>query len=289
MTKLKLRLPQSFQTKPSQQLGFALLELIVAMAIMAIVGLLAWRGMDAMIRGREVIERRSNDDLAYIQLVRQFERDCQEILRRDELNAANGPVTPSAAVSNTASNTSPNATVPNPSATTAAAVNLSTSTVPSIAVGSKNIWWLRHYRADMQDAWLLVGYGMGPSGLQRWTSQPLLRKEVALQAWNNALRNPDLPSTDLLVSWQAPNIVRQAFILQSSLMSGAGGSGISATGTGSAPANVTPSNNANNTNNAPSTPGVSMITPDQQGLIMQWWLKDIALPITRSCLMGSAL
>jgi general secretion pathway protein J len=165
-------------------------------------------------------------------------------------------------------------------------VNLSASTVPAIAVGSKNIWWLRHYRADMQDAWLLVGYGMGPSGLQRWTSQPLLRRDVALQIWNSTLRNPDLASTDLLVSWQAPNIVRQAFVLQSSLMSGAGGSGISATGTGSAPANVTP---ANNTNNAPSTPGVSVITPDQQGLIMQWWLKDIALPITRSCLMGSAL
>jgi len=282
VTKFKLPLQKPDKPKRSQQLGFALLELIVAMAIMAIVGLLAWRGMDAMIRGREVIERRSNDDLSYMQLVRQFDRDCQEILRRDELNAANGPVTPSAAGSNAA----PNATAPNPSATTASAVNLSNSALPSIAVGSKNIWWLRHYRADMQDAWLLVGYGMGPSGLQRWTSQVLVRKDIALQLWNNALRNPDLPSTDLLVSWQAPNIVRQAFVVQSSLMSGAGGSGISATGTGSAPASVTP---ANNTNNTPSTPGVSMITPDQQGLIMQWWLKDIALPITRSCLMGGAL
>jgi len=282
VTKFKLPLQKPDKPKRSQQLGFALLELIVAMAIMAIVGLLAWRGMDAMIRGREVIERRSNDDLSYMQLVRQFDRDCQEILRRDELNAANGPVTPSAAGSNAA----PNATAPNPSATTASAVNLSNSALPSIAVGSKNIWWLRHYRADMQDAWLLVGYGMGPSGLQRWTSQVLVRKDIALQLWNNALRNPDLPSTDLLVSWQAPNIVRQAFVVQSSLMSGAGGSGISATGTGSAPASVTP---ANNTNNTPSTPGVSMITPDQQGLIMQWWLKDIALPITRACLMGSAL
>jgi len=286
VTKFKLRLHKTPRHKSSQQLGFALLELIVAMAIMAIVGLLAWRGMDAMIRGREVIERRSNEDLSYIQLVRQFDRDCQEILRREELNAATSGASSSSATPNTATNTSPNATAANPSAAATSAVNLSTSTVPSIAVGSKNIWWLRHYRADMQDAWLLVGYGMGPSGLQRWTSQPLLRRDVALQIWNSTLRNPDLASTDLLVSWQAPNIVRQAFVLQSSLMSGAGGSGISATGTGSAPANVTP---ANNTNNTPSTPGVSLITPDQQGLIMQWWLKDIALPITRSCLMGSAL
>jgi len=283
VTKFKLRQQKTSRHKSSQQLGFALLELIVAMAIMAIVGLLAWRGMDAMIRGREVIERRSNEDLSYIQLVRQFDRDCQEILRRDELNAATSGAISSTATLNTAPNTSPNVTAQNPSATTAAAVNLSTSTLPAIAVGSKNIWWLRHYRADMQDAWLLVGYGMGPSGLERWTSQPLLRRDVALQVWNGTLRNPDLVSTDLSVSWQAPNIVRQAFVLQSSLMNGAGGSGISATGTGSALANVTP------TNNTPSNPGVSLITPDQQGLIMRWWLKDIALPITRSCLMGSAL
>jgi prepilin-type N-terminal cleavage/methylation domain-containing protein len=275
VTKFKLGQQETPHLKSSQQLGFALLELIVAMAIMAIVGLLAWRGMDAMIRGREVIERRSNEDLSYIQLVRQFDRDCQEILRQDELNAAT-----SGAISSVAT---PNAAAQNSSATTAAAVNLSASTLPAIAAGSKNIWWLRHYRADMQDAWLLVGYGMRPSGLERWTSQPLLRRDVALQLWNSTLRNPDLVSTDLLVSWQAPNIVRQAFVVQSSLMSGAGGSGISATGTGSAPANVTP------TNNTPSSPGVSMITSDQQGLIMQWWLKDIAFPITRSCLMGSAL
>ena len=267
-------------TKPNNQLGFALLELIVAMAIMAIVGLLAWRGMDAMIRGREVIERRSNEDLSYMQLVRQFDRDCQEILRRDELNTASGSAVSSAAAPNAAANTAPT-TAPNASPNTIAANPSATTTLPSLAVGSKNIWWLRHYRADTQDAWLLVGYGMGAAGLQRWTSQPILRRSDALTLWNNALRNPDLPSTDLLVSWQAPNIVRQSFAVQSSLVSGAGGSGISATGTGS------PS--ANNTNITPSTPGVSAIAPDQQGLIMQWWLKDIALPITRSCLMGSAL
>ena len=260
-------------TKPNNQLGFALLELIVAMAIMAIVGLLAWRGMDAMIRGREVIERRSNEDLSYMQLVRQFDRDCQEILRRDELNFEIGTVNALAGSANTSSaNASPSA-----------APNLSNNALPSIAAGAKNIWWLRHYHADMQDAWLLVGYGMGTSGLQRWTSQPLLRRADAMNLWNNALRNPDLPSSDLLVSWQAPSIVRQSFAVQSTLTTGAGGSGISATGTGSAPANVTPSNNA------PTTPTLSLIAPDQQGLIMQWWLKDIALPITRSCLMGGAL
>ena len=67
--------------------GFALLEVVVALVIMALVGLMAWRGMDAMIRGREIIDRRANQDAGYSQLVRQFERDCQEILRRDEIGA----------------------------------------------------------------------------------------------------------------------------------------------------------------------------------------------------------
>ena len=258
------------------QLGFALLELIVAMAIMAIVGLLAWRGMDAMIRGREVIERRSNEDLTYVQLVRQFDRDCQEILRRDELNFSLGVANSTSASTITATTSNLN--------------NLTSNALPSIAAGSKNIWWLRHYHADMQDAWLLVGYGMSSTGLQRWTSQPLLRRSDALALWNNTLRNPDLLSSDLLVSWQAPNIVRQSFIIQNSLLSGAGGSGISATGTGTPIAdnanNV--NNNVNNSNTA-ANPSIGVITPDQQGLVMQWWLKDISLPITRSCLMGGAL
>jgi len=280
VTKRKLMLRQSSHSSSGEhgrhrgQLGFALLELIVAMAIMAIVGLLAWRGMDAMIRGREVIERRSNDDLTYVQLVRQFDHDCQEILRRDELNFSLG-------ATNSASTTT---------ATTSNLNNLTSNALPSIATGSKNIWWLRHYHVDMQDAWLLVGYGMSSTGLQRWISQPLLRRSDALALWNNTLRNPDLLSSDLLVSWQAPNIVRQSFIIQNSLLSGAGGSGISATGTGTPIAdnanNV--NNNANNSNTA-SNPTIGVITPDQQGLVMQWWLKDISLPITRSCLMGGAL
>jgi len=256
------------------QLGFALLELIVAMAIMAIVGLLAWRGMDAMIRGREVIERRSNEDLTYVQLVRQFDRDCQEILRRDELNFSLGVANSTSASTITATTSNLN--------------NLTSNALPSIAAGSKNIWWLRHYHADMQDAWLLVGYGMSTTGLQRWTSQPLLRRSDALALWNNALRNPDLLSSDLLVSWQAPNIVRQSFVIQSSVLSGAGGSGISATGTGTPIANNA-SNTSNTSNNTTSNPTIGVITPDQQGLVMQWWLKDISLPITRSCLMGGAL
>ena len=65
-------------TTPSEA-GFTLIEVLVALIVISIVGLMAWRGMDAMMRGQENIEGRAKQDAVYIQLIRQFERDCQEI------------------------------------------------------------------------------------------------------------------------------------------------------------------------------------------------------------------
>lgn len=36
------------------------------------------------------------------------------------------------------------------------------SAVSAVAAGAKNIWFLRRYRQDGLDAWLVAGYGMGP-------------------------------------------------------------------------------------------------------------------------------
>ena len=250
----------------SQEHGFALLEVIVALVIMALVGLMAWRGMDAMIRGREVIDRRANQDADYSQLVRQFEKDCQSVLVRDELSSL---------------------------ANSQAGANANGGAVSAVASGAKNIWFLRRYRADNVDAWLIAGYGMGPSGLQRWTSKPLLQRSDAGALWFGISRDPDLASSDLLLSLEVPTVVRQAFQVQTSVLSGAGASGISASGTGS----PNPTTNAStSTATTPSTnppansaPNVSNLLPEQQGVVMQWWIKDVALPITRSCLMGGAL
>ena len=65
-------------TTPSEA-GFTLIEVLVALIVISMVGLMAWRGMDAMMRGQENIEGRAKQDAVYIQLIRQFERDCQEI------------------------------------------------------------------------------------------------------------------------------------------------------------------------------------------------------------------
>ena len=252
-----------------QEEGFALLELIVALVIMALVGLMAWRGMDAMIRGREVIDRRANQDADYSQLVRQFEKDCQSVLVKDELSSL---------------------------ANSQAGGGVNGGTFSAVASGAKNIWFIRRYRADNVDAWLIAGYGMGPTGLQRWTSKPLLQRADAGALWFSIARDPDLNSSDLLLSLEVPTVVRQAFRVQTSVLSGAGSGGISASGTGSpnissASSSPNASTVANpNTNNAPPAAAtLSNLLPEQQGVVMQWWIKDIALPITRSCLMGGAL
>ena len=250
--------------RDKQEDGFALIEMIVALVIMALVGLMAWRGMDAMIRGRETIDRRANLDANYFQLVRQFERDCQESLRRDE-------IAPLFSVAGTG-------TGGGSSSSAGSATN--TSAISSLAAGVKNIWWIRRYRADNQDAWMIVGYGMSPAGLQRLTSRPLLRKSEAGTLWASISRDPDLMSTELLVSVEVPTIVRQAFQVQTLATSGASAvAGVSA----SNPATGTAASAASG--NAP----ISNIFPDPQGVTMQWWIKDQALPINRSCLMGGAL
>jgi len=262
--------------------GFALIEMIVALVIMALVGLMAWRGMDAMIRGRETIDRRANLDANYFQLVRQFERDCQESLRRDEL----APLF-SVAGAGVGTGTSTGGGVGSSSSAGSAS---NTSAISSLAAGAKNIWWIRRYRADNQDAWMIVGYGMSPAGLQRLTSRPLLRKSEAGTLWASISRDPDLMSTELLVSVEVPTIVRQTFQVQTSAISGAGANPSASPGTGagtstgaSSPATGTAASAASG-----STP-ISNVFPDPQGVTMQWWIKDQTLPISRSCLMLGAL
>ena len=238
--------------------GFALLEILVAITIMAIVGLLAWRGMDAMIRGRQIIEQRANNDQTFLLMVRQFERDCQAILHRKELLVSQSlsSITNSGAI-------------------------VGSNQVPTIAAGLKNIWWMRHYYENNQDAWLLVGYGITHEGLQRWTSRPLFNRKDALLVWNAVLQDPDLLLSTVSVTWTVPNIIKQSFILQTIARSG-----VNVSNTSSYPdIKVSAIDSSTNLNNV----AISLLpASDPRGLILQWWLKEASLPITRTCLLGGA-
>jgi general secretion pathway protein J len=252
--------------------GFALIEVLVAMTIMALVGLMAWRGMDALIMGRDVIDRRANQDAVYTQLVNQFERDCQYILRAEVLGS-------------------------NP-----------------LSAGAKNIWWIRQLQVDNRDAWMIVGYGVTPAGLQRWTSAPLVRRTEAVALWAGVSRDPDLLSSSFRVSLTLPEVIRQTVFVRTALATGASAvppapptptnpttpsagdpnasstantSSPGSTGTSAVTPGATSSTASNAAPNAPPT--IATVTPDHRGVVMQWWLRNANLPITRSCLMGGGL
>lgn len=70
------------------QRGFTLIEILIALAIMAILSLMAWQGLDATIRGKEVIENQRDKASVRMDWARQFEIDCQNILQAQQIQAA---------------------------------------------------------------------------------------------------------------------------------------------------------------------------------------------------------
>lgn len=57
--------------------GFTLLELLVAVALLAVLALLGWRGMASVIAGRDAIVERSDELRALTALMAQFEEDLR--------------------------------------------------------------------------------------------------------------------------------------------------------------------------------------------------------------------
>jgi prepilin-type N-terminal cleavage/methylation domain-containing protein len=69
--------------------GFALIELLVGLVILAIVGLLAWRGLDSILRAKDVIESRMRSSAQIDQVVSQWVIDCEMLVRLE--NSAVSP------------------------------------------------------------------------------------------------------------------------------------------------------------------------------------------------------
>src|SRR5574343_1038725 len=70
----------------NQQKGFSLIEVMIALIIMSMLGLMAWRGLDGLIRGKERIEGYSIEqrDLHYALTL--LERDCNAMINGDNLS-----------------------------------------------------------------------------------------------------------------------------------------------------------------------------------------------------------
>ncbi|WP_197513462.1 PulJ/GspJ family protein [Bordetella bronchialis] len=61
----------------SGQRGFTLIEVLVAIALLAIVSVLAWRGLDSVVRTRDHVRRDAERDDALIRVLGQLQRDMQ--------------------------------------------------------------------------------------------------------------------------------------------------------------------------------------------------------------------
>lgn len=64
--------------------GFTLIEMMVALVIMAIIGLMAWRGLDGLVRGKERLEAHAAQqrDLQYALTL--LDRDCLSMVVTDD-------------------------------------------------------------------------------------------------------------------------------------------------------------------------------------------------------------
>lgn len=65
--------------RPSRALGFTLLELLVAVSVLAVVALLAWRGLDALLVARARLQPMAGETRALLTLFGQLERDLAQV------------------------------------------------------------------------------------------------------------------------------------------------------------------------------------------------------------------
>lgn len=70
-----------------RQRGFSLIEVMIALVIMAMLGLMSWRGLDGLIRGKERIEtyNQQQRDLQYALTL--LDRDCNAMLSAEDVGA----------------------------------------------------------------------------------------------------------------------------------------------------------------------------------------------------------
>lgn len=65
--------------------GFTLIELMVAIAILAVIAVLSWRGLDQIMRGRQAISSAMEDERVFVQLFDQLRVDACQAATDDEV------------------------------------------------------------------------------------------------------------------------------------------------------------------------------------------------------------
>lgn len=72
--------------------GFTLLELLVAISVLSVVSVIAWRGLDSLVATRERLEPEVDETRAMLVAFGQLERDLSQVANPDFLGLASSPL-----------------------------------------------------------------------------------------------------------------------------------------------------------------------------------------------------
>jgi general secretion pathway protein J len=72
--------------------GFTLLELLVAISVLSVVAVIAWRGLDSLVATRERLEPEVDETRAMLVAFGQMERDLSQVANPDFLGLAASPL-----------------------------------------------------------------------------------------------------------------------------------------------------------------------------------------------------
>jgi general secretion pathway protein J len=72
--------------------GFTLLELLVAITVLSVVSMIAWRGLDSLVRTRERLEPEADDARALLTTFGQMERDLAQVTNPRFVGLTTSPV-----------------------------------------------------------------------------------------------------------------------------------------------------------------------------------------------------
>ncbi len=72
-----------FRPRPKRARGFTLIELMIAIAILAVVAILSWRGLEQIVRGRDKVTSAMEDERVFAQTFDQMRTDARHAASDD--------------------------------------------------------------------------------------------------------------------------------------------------------------------------------------------------------------